>query len=94
MSCLILISSSLNKFICNFSDHNSLDNRLLTTEAHWSAEFCIAPFKFNLTVWIKVQSSTLGIELDTINTSFFIIISFLFLRCFIESIVQRILLQG
>ena len=26
--------------ICNFSDHNSLDNRLLTREAFWSAQLC------------------------------------------------------
>ena len=26
--------------ICNFSDHNSLDHRLLTREAFWSAQLC------------------------------------------------------
>ena len=28
------------KQICNFSEHNNLDNRLLTREAFWSAQLC------------------------------------------------------
>ena len=34
--------------ICNFSDHNSLDHRLLTREAFWSAQLCtFQPYGLN-----------------------------------------------
>ena len=53
--------------ICNFSDHNSLDNRLLTREAFWSAQLCsLQPHGSNK----RSEFNSMGIELDTINTLF------------------------
>ena len=57
------VLSDLDFFIikqtCSFSDHNSLDHRLLTREKLSGVHnFAL----FNLTVWIQRQSSTLGIE--------------------------------
>ena len=44
--------------ICNFSDHNSLDHRLLTREAFWSAQLCtLQPNGLN-----RGQNLNLGIE--------------------------------